>query len=150
MRVYDDYAHHPTELEATLTAAREFAGEGRLVVAFQAHHYYRTAMFSKEFGAALGLADEVVVLEVFAPGEEPIPGASGQAMAANVPLPAGQVVFEPSWSRVAEHLATRARPGDLVMTLGAGTSRRWGPRSLHCCVPIRRNHESGHHVATGA
>lgn len=130
VRVYDDYAHHPTELEATLTAAREFVGEGRLVVAFQAHHYYRTAMFSKEFGAALGLADEVVVLEVFAPGEEPIPGASGQAMAANVPLPAGQVVFEPSWSRVAEHLATRARPGDLVMTLGAGDISLLGPEVL--------------------
>ncbi|MCH9817220.1 MAG: UDP-N-acetylmuramate--L-alanine ligase [Actinomycetia bacterium] len=120
IRVYDDYAHHPTELTATLTAAREFVGSGRLVVAFQAHHYYRTAMFSKEFGAALGLADEVVVLEVFAPGEEPIPGASGQAMAANVPLPADAVVFEPSFSAVAGHLARRARPGDLIMTLGAG------------------------------
>jgi UDP-N-acetylmuramate--alanine ligase len=130
IRVYDDYAHHPTELDATLTAAREFVGEGRLVVAFQAHHYYRTAMFSKEFGEALGIADEVVVLEVFAPGEEPIPGASGQAMAANVPLPPGQVVFEPSWSRVAEHLADRARPGDLVMTLGAGDISLLGPEVL--------------------
>lgn len=120
VRVYDDYAHHPTEIEATLRAAREMAGEGRVVVAFQAHHYYRTALFVKEFGAALGLADEVVVLEVFAPGEEPIPGASGQTMAAHVPLPGDQVVFEPSWSAVAGHLAERARPGDLVMTLGAG------------------------------
>lgn len=130
VRVYDDYAHHPTELEATLTAAREFVGDGRVVVAFQAHHYYRTAMFSKEFGAALGLADEVVVLEVFAPGEDPIPGASGQAMAANVPLPAGRVVFEPSWSEVAGHLARRARPGDLVMTLGAGDISLLGPEVL--------------------
>lgn len=130
VRVYDDYAHHPTELDATLTAAREFVGSGRLVVAFQAHHYYRTAMFSKEFGEALGLADEVVVLEVFAPGEEPIPGASGQAMAANVPLPPGQVVFEPSWSEVAGHLAGRARPGDLVMTLGAGDISLLGPEVL--------------------
>lgn len=120
VRVYDDYAHHPTEIQATLTAAREVVGAGRLVVAFQAHHYYRTAMFVEEFGAALGLADDVVVLEVFAPGEDPIPGASGQTMAANVPLPPGQVVFEPSWSAVAGHLADRARPGDIVMTLGAG------------------------------
>ena len=131
MRVYDDYAHHPTELEATLTAAREFLGEGpRLVVAFQAHHYYRTALFSREFGAALGLADDVVVLEVFAPGEEPIPGASGQAMAANVPLPPAHVVFEPSWSKVAGHLAARARPGDMVMTLGAGDISLLGPEVL--------------------
>ncbi|MDQ1248579.1 MAG: UDP-N-acetylmuramate--alanine ligase, partial [Actinomycetota bacterium] len=78
IRVYDDFAHHPTEVAATLRAAREVAGEGRVVMAFQAHHYYRTAMFVKEFGEAMGLADEVVVLEVFAPGEEPIPGASGQ------------------------------------------------------------------------
>jgi len=120
IRVFDDYAHHPTEIEATLRAARDVVGEGRVVVAFQAHHYYRTAMFVEEFGQALGLADEVVVLEVFAPGEAPIPGASGQTMASHVPLPVDQVVFEPSWSAVAGHLVDRARPGDLIMTLGAG------------------------------
>ena len=120
VRVYDDYAHHPTEIAATLRAMRDIVGEGRLVVAFQAHHYYRTAMFVTEFGAALGLADEVVVLEVFAPGEDPIPGASGVAMASHVPLPPEQVVFEPSWSRVSGELVARARPGDVVMTLGAG------------------------------
>ena len=118
--VYDDYAHHPTEIAATLSAAREVVGEGRLVVAFQAHHYYRTAMFLREFGEALGLADAVVVLEIFAPGEVPIPGASGQTMAAHIPLDPQDVVFEPSWSAVAGHLAARARPGDIVMTLGAG------------------------------
>jgi UDP-N-acetylmuramate--alanine ligase len=120
VRVYDDYAHHPTEIAATLRAMREVIGDSQLVVAFQAHHYYRTAMFVKEFGEALGLADQVVVLEVFAPGEEAIPGASGVAMASHVPLPAAQVVFEPSWSKVAQHLADRAQPGDVVMTLGAG------------------------------
>jgi UDP-N-acetylmuramate--alanine ligase len=120
IRVYDDYAHHPTEITATLTAAREVAGEGRVIAAFQAHHYYRTAMFTKEFGEALGLADRVVVLEVFAPGEEPIPGASGQTMASNVPLASENVVFEPSWSHVAEHLVAGAREGDIIMTLGAG------------------------------
>lgn len=120
IRVFDDYAHHPTEIEATLTAARDVVGSGRLIVAFQAHHYYRTAMFTEEFGAALGLADDVVVLEVFAPGETAIPGASGQTMAANVPLAAEHVVFEPSWSAVAGHLVERARPGDIIMTLGAG------------------------------
>jgi UDP-N-acetylmuramate--alanine ligase len=120
VRVYDDYAHHPTEIAATLTAMRDLVGSGRLVVAFQAHHYYRTALFVREFGEALGLADEVVVLEVFAPGEDPIPGASGVAMASHVPLPPAQVVFEPSWSRVAQHLVDRAVAGDVVMTLGAG------------------------------
>ena len=91
-----------------------------MLAAFQAHHYYRTALFSKEFGIALGLADFVVVLEVFAPGETPIPGASGSTMAGNVPLPKEQVVFEPSWSAVPKHLVDHAKPGDIIMTLGAG------------------------------
>lgn len=120
VRVFDDYAHHPTEIDAVLRAARTVAGAGRVIVAFQAHHYYRTALFSREFGQALGLADFVVVLEVYAPGETPIPGASGSAMAANVPLPPGCVVFEPSWSAVPAHLAGAAAPGDVIMTLGAG------------------------------
>ena len=130
VRVFDDYAHHPTEIAATLRAAREVVGEGHLVVAFQAHHYYRTAMFVREFGEALGLADHVVVLEVYAPGEDPIPGASGQSMASHVPLPADRVVFEPSWSAVAGHLAERAQPGDIVMTLGAGDIVLLGPEVL--------------------
>ena len=71
-------------------------------------------------GAALGLADEVVVLEIFAPGETPIPGVSGQTMAAQVPLEPTHVVFEPSWSAVAGQLAARAKSGDVIMTLGAG------------------------------
>ena len=120
VRVYDDYAHHPTEIDATLRAAREVVGTGRVIVAFQAHHYYRTAMFLQEFGQALGLADVAVVLEVFAPGEEPIPGASGQTLAANVPLPGDDAIFEPSWTAVAGILADRAHAGDIVMTLGAG------------------------------
>ena len=120
VRVFDDYAHHPTEIDAVLRAARTVVGSGRVLAAFQAHHYYRTALFSKEFGQALGLADFVVVLEVFAPGETPIPGASGSTMANNVPLTPEQVVFEPSWSQVAGHLTSHAKPGDIIMTLGAG------------------------------
>lgn len=120
VRVFDDYAHHPTEITATLKAAREVVGSGKLIVAFQAHHYYRTALFNKEFGEALGLADIAIVLEVFAPGEEPIPGASGQTMASHVPLPKDAVVFEPSWSQVAKRLVERAEPNDIIMTLGAG------------------------------
>ena len=130
IRVYDDYAHHPTEIEATLKAAREVVQGGSVVVAFQAHHYYRTALFNKEFGAALGLADQVVVLEVFAPGEEAIPGASGQTMASLVPLPPDQVIFEPSWSKVAQQLVNRAKPNDIIMTLGAGDIGLLAPEVL--------------------
>lgn len=120
VRVYDDYAHHPTEVTATLRAAREVAGSGRVVVAFQSHRYTRTAVFAREFGEALGLADEVVVLEVYSAGEAAIPGASGSVIASAVPLPRDQVVFEPSWSKVPQALAQRIRPGDVVLTMGAG------------------------------
>ena len=131
IRVYDDYAHHPTEITATLKAARDVVAGGKIVVAFQAHHYYRTALFNKEFGQALALADEVVVLEVFAPGEEAIPGASGQTMASFVPLPKNQVIFEPSWSKVAQHLVDRAKPNDIIMTLGAGDIGLLAPEVLN-------------------
>ncbi|MBX6371552.1 MAG: UDP-N-acetylmuramate--L-alanine ligase [Acidothermus sp.] len=120
IRVFDDYAHHPTEIAATLRAARVVADGGRLVVAFQPHHYYRTAAFRREFGEALALADEVVVMEVYAPGETPLPDGTGTALAAAVPLPPSRVVFEPSWSAVPAQLVDRARPGDLIVTMGAG------------------------------
>ena len=130
VRVYDDYAHHPTELVAQLTAAREVAGRGRLVVTFQPHRYSRTLAFAQDFGAALGLADDVVVMEVYSAGEEPVPGATGATVAAAVPLPPERVVFEPSWSAVPRLLAERAEPGDLVLTLGAGDVTAIGPEVL--------------------
>ena len=120
IRVYDDYAHHPTEVEVTLRAAREVAGKGRVVVAFQSHRYTRTSVFARDFGVALGLADEVIVLEVYSAGEQPIPGASGEVIAAAVPLAAERVHFEPSWAQVPRVVAERARPGDVVLTMGAG------------------------------
>ena len=130
VRVYDDYAHHPTELTAQLIAAREVAGAGRLLVAFQPHRYSRTLAFAAEFGQALGLADEVVVMEVYAAGEDPVPGVTGASVAAAVPLPAAQVRFEPSWTAVPGLLADRAQPGDLVLTLGAGDITAIGPEVL--------------------
>ena len=130
VRVYDDYAHHPTELVATLRAAREVAGMGRIVVAFQPHLYSRTQAFAAEFGEALALADEVVVMEVYAAREDPVAGVSGRTVAAAVPLPAERVVFEPSWNAVAGHLAARARPGDVVLTLGAGDVTQLAPEIL--------------------
>jgi len=129
VRVFDDYAHHPTEIVAVLRAARSLVGTGRLVVAFQPHRYTRTAAFRAEFGAALALADEVVVLEVYPAGEDPVPGASGAGVAAAVPL-AEHVVFEPSWSAVAGRLAALATPGDVVLTLGAGDVTMIGPEVL--------------------
>jgi UDP-N-acetylmuramate--alanine ligase len=120
VRVYDDYAHHPTEVDAQLRAARAVAGDGRLVVAFQPHLYSRTREFADGFGRALALADEVVVMDVYGAREDPVPGVTGAMVAEAVPLPAERVHFEPSWSATAPALAERARPGDLVVTMGAG------------------------------
>jgi UDP-N-acetylmuramate--alanine ligase len=111
VRVFDDYAHHPTEIAAVLRAARDVVGDGRLIVAFQAHHYYRTADFCAEFGQALGLADDVVVMEVYAPGETLLPGGTGSAVAAAVALPSEHVVFEPSWSAAARATSAPDTPG---------------------------------------
>ncbi len=119
--VYDDYAHHPTEVAATLRAAREVAGPGsRVVVAFQPHLYSRTRTFADAFGSALGLADEVVVLDVYAAREDPVPGVSGALVADAVPLPPGRVHYVPRWAEVPAVLAGLALPGDLVLTMGAG------------------------------
>ncbi|KQS59690.1 UDP-N-acetylmuramate--alanine ligase [Geodermatophilus sp. Leaf369] len=130
VRVYDDYAHHPTEVTAQLRAARAVVGDGRLVVLFQPHLYSRTAEFADGFGTALGLADEVVVMEVYGAREDPVPGVTGALVAERVPLPADRVHFEPSWSAAAAAVAGRARPGDLVLTMGAGDVVMVGPEIL--------------------
>jgi UDP-N-acetylmuramate--alanine ligase len=128
--VYDDYAHHPTEVAAQLRAARTVAGSGRVLVAFQPHLFSRTVAFAADFGAALGLADEVVVLDVYAAREDPVPGVTGALVADAVPLPPAQVVFAPDRSTVAAELAGRARPGDLVITMGAGDVTALAPDIL--------------------
>jgi len=120
-RVFDDYAHHPTEVHVTMSAAREMVGSGRLVVVFQSHRYSRTAAFAEQFGDALADADELIVMEVYPAGEAAIPGASGSVIAESARRAgATSVVFEPSWSSVPEQVARRVRPGDLVITMGAG------------------------------
>ncbi|MDX6199153.1 MAG: UDP-N-acetylmuramate--alanine ligase [Actinomycetota bacterium] len=128
--VYDDYAHNPTKVRVQLVAAREVAGRGRLIVAFQPHLYSRTAAFAQEFGAALGAADEVVVMDVYGAREDPVPGVTGALVADAVPLPREHVVFEPSWSAVPGRLADLAQPGDLVLTMGAGDITQVGPEVL--------------------
>ena len=134
VRIFDDYAHHPTEIRATLLAAREVVASephGRLVVVFQPHRYSRTQAFMDEFGAALAAADELVVMEVYPAGEDPIPGAGGAAVAQSAQdhgLTTAE--FIGSWSAVAPALVERIRPGDVVMTLGAGDVTLIGPEVL--------------------
>ncbi|GAA0230350.1 UDP-N-acetylmuramate--L-alanine ligase [Saccharothrix mutabilis subsp. mutabilis] len=127
VRVYDDYAHHPTEVAAQLTAARPVAGEGKLVVVFQPHLYSRTRLFADEFGAALGLADEVVVLDVYGAREDPEPGVTGALVAGTVPLEQDRVHYEPSFDRVPALVAGLVGEGDVVVTMGAGDVTMLGP-----------------------
>jgi len=119
VRVYDEYAYHPTSMDVSLRTVREVAGDGRLIVVFQPYRLYRTIAFEAGLAAALDLADEVIVMEVFCPGEQREPGQGGAALARALTLPAESVVFEPSWSAVAPEVARRAREGDLVLTMGA-------------------------------
>lgn len=130
VRVYDEYSHHPTEVAAAISAARGIAGKGRVVVVFQPHLFSRTRLFASQFGAALGAADEVIVMDVYAAREDPEPGVTGALVAAAVPLPPSRVVFEPSWSAVPELAASRAEPEDIVLTVGAGDITLIGPEVL--------------------
>ncbi|MDQ1743903.1 MAG: UDP-N-acetylmuramate--alanine ligase [Pseudonocardiales bacterium] len=121
VRVYDDYAHHPTEVHAQLAAARGvLAGTGRLIAIFQPGTYSRTQTFAREFGQAMALADVAVLMDIFPAREKPLPGVTGELIAEQVPLPANQVVYEPDWHAVARRVATLAQPGDLILTMGIG------------------------------
>jgi UDP-N-acetylmuramate--alanine ligase len=131
VRVYDDYAHHPTEVgSAALAAARGVAGAGRVIAVFQPHLYSRTATFAEAFGAALAGADVVVVMDIYAAREDPMPGVTGALIAQSVPLPASQVHFEPSWAAVPALVASLAQAGDVVVTIGAGDVTMIGPALL--------------------
>jgi UDP-N-acetylmuramate--alanine ligase len=128
VRVYDDYAHHPTEVAAQLLAVRQTAGPGRVVVVFQPHLYSRTKVFADEFATALALADEVVVLDVYGAREEPEPGITGA-------LIADKIVGTPAYYVPAFDLATTlaadlVKPGDLLVTMGAGDVTQLGPDIL--------------------
>jgi UDP-N-acetylmuramate--alanine ligase len=122
--VVSDYAHHPTEIEATLVAARG-SWDGRILVAFQPHLYSRTRDFSDAFGRALSRADRVFVTDVYAAREEPIPGVSGRLVAKSVPGP-GRTQYVADVADLGEALAGEAAPGDLVIVMGAGDVEQAG------------------------
>jgi UDP-N-acetylmuramate--alanine ligase len=130
--VYDSYAHHPTEIRGDLEAARALVGDagGRVIVCFQPHLFSRTRIFGTEMGEALGAADEVIVMDVYPSREAPEPGVDGAIVADAVPLGSEHVVYEPDWDAVASRVVERVRPGDLVLTLGAGDVTEIGPRVL--------------------
>jgi len=119
--VVDDYGHHPTEIAAVLAAARVTLGR-RLLVAFQPHRYTRTERLMDEFGPAFADADEVVLTDIYAASEEPIAGVTVEALAESVTRGSGRPVrVVKAIDRLAGELAAAARPGDAVLTLGAGS-----------------------------
>jgi UDP-N-acetylmuramate--alanine ligase len=124
VRVIDDYAHHPTELAATLHAARAGFPGARIVAVFQPHLYTRTRDFHAEFGRALALADVIYVTDVFAAREAPIPGVDGALVAEAVRRAGAAVTLIEDRAAVAETVAAGLRPGDLCLTLGAGDLNR--------------------------
>lgn len=123
VRVYDDYAHHPTEVSAALTAARDVAGEGRVHVLFQPHLFSRTRDFHEAFGAALSLADEVSVLPIYPAREEPIAGVDSSLISSAVTTSVALASAEEAVARV----VAAAANGDVVMTIGAGDVTALGP-----------------------
>ncbi|OBK41875.1 UDP-N-acetylmuramate--L-alanine ligase [Mycobacterium sp. 1245111.1] len=138
VRVFDDYAHHPTEVRATLEAVRtllEQAGAGRSLVVFQPHLYSRTQAFAADFGAALDGADQVFVLDVYGAREQPIAGVSGASVAEHVSVP---VQYLPDLSAVAEAVAAAAEPGDVVVTMGAGDVTMLAPEIV-TALRVRAN-----------
>jgi UDP-N-acetylmuramate--alanine ligase len=123
VRVVDDYAHHPTELSATLEAARSTVGEGgRVIAVFQPHRYSRTRALYREFGDAFGAADAVVITEVYGAGEMPQPGVNGKLIVDAICETRGhpEVFYLPQQGAIPRVLSEVAEPGDLVLTLGAG------------------------------
>ena len=125
--VVDDYGHHPTEVRATLAAARE-CGFGRVLVLFQPHRYTRTRDLMDEFGKAFVDADLVSVLDIYAASESPIPGISGEGLALAIEGP--EVEYASSIQAGVERLAREARDGDVILTLGAGSVSQAGAMLL--------------------
>lgn len=124
VRVFDDYAHHPTEVRAALTAARSVAGGHRVHVLFQPHLFSRTREFAREFAAALNLADTALVLDIYPAREDPIPGVTSRLITEHL-APGGRLMD--AGGAVAA-LAAAAGPGDIILTVGAGDVTAFGPQ----------------------
>ena len=128
--VIDDYGHHPTEIRATLQAARE-CGYGRVLVLFQPHRYTRTRDLMEDFAGAFGDADAVQVLDIYAASEQPIEGISGETLAAAIQAEnGGRVMYAASMAEAVERLVEDARPGEMILTLGAGSVSQAGTMLL--------------------
>jgi UDP-N-acetylmuramate--alanine ligase len=117
--VVDDYAHHPTEISATIAAGR-LGGWERVWAVFQPHRYTRTANLAPAFGLPLAGADRVLVTDVYSAGEAPMPGVTGKLVAESVAAAGGSVDYVPNLEDVPQRLLAGVQPGDVVLLLGAG------------------------------
>ncbi len=120
LTVVDDYAHHPTEIAATVAGARERFPGARLVVLFQPHLYSRTRHLAAELGAALAAADDVTVVDVYPAREEPLPGVTGKLVVEALSDLGVLAGWTPTVEQGAARVSARARCGDVVLLLGAG------------------------------
>ncbi|WP_104090729.1 UDP-N-acetylmuramate--L-alanine ligase [Cryobacterium sp. N19] len=135
--VYDDYAHHPTEVAAALAAARTVVGEGRIIAVHQPHLYSRTRLFAREFAETLeSFADQTIVLGIYGAREDPEPGVTGALVSERFRDPS-HVAYVPDWQDAADYLASIARDGDFVVTLGCGDVNRIVPQLLASLEKVR-------------
>ena len=130
VEVVDDYAHHPTEIKATLAAARTAFPARRIVAAFQPHLYSRTRDFAREFGEALAAADSVFVADIYPAREQPIPGVTAAMIVDSTRAAGGTVSWQGARGSLAAELARTVRAGDVVLTIGAGDITKTGPELL--------------------
>ncbi|MFD9125270.1 UDP-N-acetylmuramate--L-alanine ligase [Kitasatospora sp. NPDC059571] len=130
VQVIDSYAHHPTEMSADLEAIREAAGSGRVLVVFQPHLFSRTQQLAEEMGQALALADASVVLDIYPAREDPIPGVTSELIIDAARRAGADTAAEHAFAAAPALLAGMAKPGDLVLTMGAGDVTNLGPEIL--------------------
>jgi UDP-N-acetylmuramate--alanine ligase len=146
--VVDDYGHHPTEIRATLAAARQ-CGFRRIHVIFQPHRYTRTRDLAEEFAGAFTAADTVHLLDIYAASEPPIPGVTAEALASIVRTASGKAAYAASFEAAVEAVSAGAAPGDLVLTLGAGNVSHLAPQVLDC-LSSRANVTPSEDMGAGA
>jgi UDP-N-acetylmuramate--alanine ligase len=127
--VYDDFAHHPTEVQAALDGARAVVGSGKLITVFQPHLYSRTRLFAKEFAQVLAESDEVVLLDIYAAREDPEPGVTGELILNNF-SDQSKIHYAPNWEEASAKAASLADSGDFIVTMGCGDVYRMVPQLL--------------------
>ncbi len=129
--VVDDYAHHPTEIKATIEAARNYHPNGRIIVIFQPHRYSRTQLLGKQLGEAFNQVDKVIISEIYSAGEKPLPGITGELVYKAAVEKGYPAVYIPAVQDIEDYLIDNIQEKDLIITMGAGDIWKLGPSLLH-------------------